>query len=482
MSEAAIPLTVAGLRHTFDQGVTRPENWRRAQLAALRRMLVDRAADFEGALRADLGKSGTEAQLTEIGFLVAEIDHALSHLGRWMRPVRVAAPLAVQPASARVVPEPLGVVLVIAPWNYPLMLALSPLIGALAAGNAAVVKPSELAPATSRAIALHLPDHLDRRAVAVVEGGVSETTTLLEQRVDHIFYTGGGRVGRIIARAAAEHLTPITLELGGKSPVYVDQSIVDGSIVGRGIVERGGARASLAEAAKRIAWAKFLNAGQTCVAPDYVLGTRETLDRLAPQLADAIHDLYGNAIQRNPDYGRIVNAAQFARLVSYLDDGEVVAGGAHDAAARYIEPTVLAGVTRDSAVMRDEIFGPILPLVEVEGIDDAIRFVTGRDKPLAAYVFSDDDAIRRRWETETSSGALTFGAPILHLTVPDLPFGGVGESGQGAYHGERSFRTFSHEKAVLSKPLAVDTLGPTIMPPFTPTKDRLVRRWLSKLM
>jgi aldehyde dehydrogenase (NAD+) len=468
MSGETITLVVEGLRHGFRQGITRPLAWRRAQLAGLRRMLTDRGADFEWALFSDLGKSGTEAQLTEIGFLVAEIDHALAHLACWAKPRRVSAPLAVQPAVARVVPEPLGVALIIAPWNYPLMLALSPLIGALAAGNAAVVKPSELAPATSRAIALHLPDHLDRRAVAVVEGGVDETTELLAQRFDHIFYTGGGRVGRIVARAAAEHLTPITLELGGKSPVYVDDTV------------------NLAEAAKRIAWAKFLNAGQTCVAPDYVLGTRDVLQRLAPRLADAVHDLYGSAVQRNPDYGRIVNDAQFSRLVSYLDaapgGGEIVAGGAHDAEARYIEPTVLAGVSRESAVMRDEIFGPILPLVEVGDLDDALGFVTGRDKPLAAYVFSDDPETRRRWENETSSGALTFGAPILHLTAPDLPFGGVGESGQGAYHGERSFLTFSHEKAVLSKPLAPDTLGPTIMPPFTPAKDRLVRRWLAKLM
>jgi len=463
MSEATIPLIVAGLRHAFEQGVTRPESWRRAQLSALRRFLVERGSELEAALLSDLGKSGTESQLTEIGFLVSEIDHALSGLGRWMRPRRVAAPLALQPATAKVVPEPLGVALIIAPWNYPLMLALSPLIGALAAGNAAIVKPSELAPATSRALALHLAATLDRRAVAVVEGGVPETTELLAERFDHIFYTGNGRVGRIVARAAAERLTPVTLELGGNSPCYVDGSV------------------DLARAAKRIAWAKFLNAGQTCVAPDYVLGTREVLARLAPRLADAIRDLYGSAVQRNPDYGRIVNDAQFSRLVSYLSDGEIVSGGAFDADSRFIEPTVLAGVPRDAAVMRDEIFGPILPLLEVSGLDDALGFVNGRDKPLAAYVFSDDELVRRRWQAETSSGALTFGAPVLHLTVPELPFGGVGASGVGAYHGERSFAVFSHEKAVLAKPLRVDTLSSTIMPPFTPGKDRLVRGWLGKL-
>lgn len=463
-SVARVPDVVAGLRYSFQRGITRPEAWRRAQLTRLRSLLVDRGPDFEAALAADLGKSGTEAQLTEIGFLVAEIDHALARLSRWMRARRAAVPLAVQPASAKVVPEPLGVVLVIAPWNYPLMLALSPVIGALVAGNAVVVKPSELAPATSAAIARLVSDTLDRRAVAVVEGGAPETTALLEERFDHIFYTGNGRVGRIVARAAAEHLTPVTLELGGKSPVYVDGTV------------------PVAETAKRIAWGKYMNAGQTCVAPDYVLAVPEVLDRLGPALRDAIHDLYGSAPARNPDYGRIVNDAHFERLAGYLGDGEILTGGGRDAGTRFIEPTVLAGVGRDSAVMRNEIFGPILPLVEVQGLDDALSFVAARDKPLAAYVFSNDDETRRRWEVETSSGALNFGVPVLHLVAPDLPFGGVGESGMGAYHGERSFRVFSHDKPVLSKPLVPDTLAATIMPPFTATKDGLIRRFLRRLL
>ncbi len=460
---AAIPTIVAGVRHGFGQGVTRSEQWRRRQLLGLRRMLTEREAEFERALFDDLGKSGIESQLTEIGFVVGEVDAALAQLPQWIKRRRVATPLALQPATSYVVPEPLGVALIISPWNYPLMLLLSPLVGALSAGNAVILKPSELAPATSRLIGMLVPDYLDRRAVAVVEGGVEPTTALLKERFDHIFYTGSGRVGRIIARAAAEHLTPVTLELGGKSPVFVDETV------------------PLADAAKRIVWAKFLNSGQTCVAPDYVLGSRAVLHALAPHLAAAIHELYGSSVQRNPDYGRIVNDAQFERLVGYLGDGEIVAGGGHDAADRFIEPTVLAGVSRDAAVMRDEIFGPILPLVEVEDLDDALGFVTGRDKPLAAYVFSHDRATRGRWEAETSSGALTYGAPVLHLTVQGLPFGGVGESGQGAYHGERSFLTFSHEKAVLSKPLQPDTLGPTVMPPYTAAKETLARRWLGKL-
>lgn len=463
MSDGAIPLIVAGVRHAVRQGVTKPEPWRRQQLSALRRMLCERGSDFETALQADLAKSGTEAQLTEIGFVVSEIDDALARLSRWIAPRRVRVPLPLQPATAKIVAEPLGLVLIIAPWNYPLMLALSPLVGALAAGNAAVVKPSELAPATSALLAQLVPEYLDRRAVAVVEGAVAETTELLAQRFDHIFFTGSGAVARIVSRAAAEHLTPVTLELGGKSPVYVDATV------------------DLAAAARRIAWAKFINTGQTCVAPDYVLGDRRTLAQLVPLLGEAIRHLYGTAIARNPDYGRIVNARQFERLVAYLADGDVAVGGGFDAAERFIEPTVLTGVAREAPVMRDEIFGPILPLVEVDDLDDAITFVSDREKPLAAYVFSDDPMVRDRWIAQTSSGALAFDAPMLHVGVPELPFGGVGASGHGAYHGERSFRLFSHEKAVFRKPLRPDTLGSTIMPPFTPRKDSLVRTWLRRL-
>lgn len=463
VAPGAIPELVTELRAGFRSGLTRPLAWRREQLAGIRRMLTDAEQTLEQALERDLGKSPVESQIAEIGFLVSEIDHTVANLDRWARSRRVGMPLALQPASARIRREPLGTVLVIAPWNYPLMLALSPAIGAIAAGNAVVIKPSELAPAVSHALATLVPLYLDRRAVAVVEGAVPETTELLEQRFDHIFYTGNGRVGRIVAAAAVQHLTPVTLELGGKSPAYVDASV------------------DLPAAAKRLAWAKFLNCGQTCVAPDYVLGDRATLDRLAPLLAEAVHELYGSAPQLNPDYGRIVTEAHLDRLIGYLGDGEIVVGGEVDRAERFLAPTVLTGVARDSGIMAEEIFGPILPLVEVANLDDAIEFVAGRDKPLSLYVFSDDRDTRTRWEAETSSGALTFNAPILHLTVPELPFGGVGESGTGSYHGERSFLTFSHEKAILSKPLTPDTLGPTIMPPFTERKEGIVRRLLGKL-
>ncbi|MBO1417983.1 aldehyde dehydrogenase family protein, partial [Streptomyces sp. FH025] len=339
--------TVTRLNATFATGRTKSLAWRKAQLRALRRLLVEQEAAFADALHTDLGKSPTEAHTTEIGFTINEIDHTLRHLDRWLRPRRVAVPLALQPARARTVREPLGTVLVIAPWNYPLQLALAPLVGAIAAGNCAVVKPSELAPATSALIAHWLPRTLDRQAVAVVEGGVPETTALLEQRFDHVFYTGNGAVGRIVMTAAARHLTPVTLELGGKSPAVVEPGT------------------DLATAARRIAWGKFMNAGQTCVAPDYVLAVGDTATELEAHLTAAIREMYGTEPVRSPDYGRIVNERHFDRLTALLADGRIVTGGDHDRATRYLAPTVLADVDPDAPVMREEIFGPVLPIIRV---------------------------------------------------------------------------------------------------------------------
>lgn len=454
--------TVEELRSAFDAGFTKPLTWRLAQLRALRRMLTERSAEFEDALLADLGKNPTESQIAELGFVVGEIDHALKHLRRWLRPKRVPVPGALMPARASTLLEPVGVVLVIAPWNYPVQLLLAPVVGALGAGNAVVLKPSELAPATSAAMARLIPEYLDRRAVAVVEGGVEETTDLLAQRFDHIFYTGNGRVGRIVAAAAVEHLTPVTLELGGKSPVYIDGTV------------------DIAAAARRIAWGKFMNAGQTCVAPDYVLAERGVVPRLTSALRDAVRELYGDDPAQSPDYGRIVDDRQFTRLTGMLGSGTTAMGGEHDAATRYLAPTVLVDVPADAPAMAQEIFGPILPVLPVDGLDDAIRFIRAGDKPLALYVFSSSATVRRRILTETSSGAVGFGIPAAHLAVAGLPFGGVGESGLGAYHGERSVRTFSHEKAVLSKPLAPDTMQ-LVYPPYTEGKDRFARGLLRRL-
>ncbi|WP_280346281.1 aldehyde dehydrogenase family protein [Nocardia neocaledoniensis] len=451
--------TVTRLNATFTTGHTKPVTWRKAQLRALRRMLVEQEDTFAAALHADLGKSATESYATEIGFTINEIDHTLRHLERWLRPRRVPVPLALQPARARTVREPLGTVLIIAPWNYPLQLALTPLIGAIAAGNTVVVKPSEVSPATSAALAYWLPRTLDPQAVAVVEGGVPETTALLEQRFDHIFYTGNGTVGRIVMTAAARHLTPVALELGGKSPAVVEPGT------------------DLARAARRIAWGKFMNAGQTCVAPDYVLAIGETATEIESHLITAIREMYGTDPAESPDYGRIVNERHHDRLTGLLADGRIVIGGDHDRPTRYLAPTVLADVDPDAPVMRAEIFGPVLPIVGVPDLDAAIAFITARDKPLALYAFTATARAKRRLTTETSSGALSFGAPNAHLAVPGLPFGGVGESGIGGYHGEHSIDTFSHNKAVLDKPLRADSFR-LAYPPFTTGKSRLLRRFL----
>ena len=457
-----VTAAVQRMRDGFDSGRSRPIAWRRDQLGALRRLLVENQGALQDALFSDLRKSPTESDLTEIGILVREIDHTLRHLGRWLRPRRVPVPLVLLPSTAQIVREPLGVVTVIAPWNYPVQLLLAPLIGAIAAGNTVVLKPSELAVATSTLIARLVPAYLDRDAVVVVEGGIPQTTELLAQRVDHIFYTGNGVVARIVLQAAALNLTPVTLELGGKSPVWVDGT------------------ADLASVARRIAWGRFANAGQTCVAPDYVLTTPAVAARLEPLLVSAIAALYGADPQTSPDYGRIVNKRQFDRLAGMLDQGRLVTGGAVDAAGLYIAPTVLADVDVTSPVMTDEIFGPILPIVTVPGLADAIEFIGARDKPLALYAFTRSRAAVRALLTRTSSGAVGLGAPMSHLMVPGLPFGGVGASGMGSYHGERSVALFSHDKSVLRTPAHPDVLG-LVAAPYARRRTRLVRRLVSTL-
>ncbi|MHA7269170.1 aldehyde dehydrogenase family protein [Arthrobacter sp. HLT1-20] len=460
-----IEVTVETARQLFNTGATKPLDWRLAQLTAMNQMLLDHKDDFTGALAADLGKHPAEAWLTEIGFLTAELAHTIKHLQGWLKPRKASVPLALQPATATTVLEPLGVVLVIAPWNYPIQLLLAPIIGALAAGNTVVAKPSEMAPASSAVLARWIPEYL-AGAVSIVEGGVPETTALLDQRFDHIFYTGNGRVGRIVMSAAAKNLTPVTLELGGKSPVYIDDTV------------------DMITAARRIAWGKFMNAGQTCVAPDYVLGTDAALAKLAKELPEAIEELYGAEPAHSLAYGRLINDGAFSRVAGLLasdlqeeSGSALVAGGSTDAATRYIAPTVVH-VDAEAALMEDEIFGPVLPLVTVESAQAAIEFINQRDKPLALYVFTEDAGVREAFTQQTSSGALNFGVPVAHLSVPGLPFGGVGESGMGGYHGQHSIDTFSHHKAILAKPLSPDTLG-LIYPPFGAIKKQIIKRFVA---
>ncbi len=451
MSNDAVNLA----RKAFETGEGLDLDTRLRRIDAVRRMLLEQTADFTAALAQDLRKHPDESWMTEIGFTCNEVQHTTKNLRKWLAPERASVPLSLLPATAKIVRDPLGVVLVIAPWNYPVQLSLVPVMAALAGGNTVVLKPSELAPATSAALARWIPEYLGE-AVQVVEGGVPETTELLKERFDHIFYTGNGQVGKVILRAAAEHLTPVTLELGGKSPVYVDDSV------------------DLTAAAQRIAWGKYLNAGQTCVAPDYVLASPETARKLAEVLPKVIKGLFEKDPRSSSDYGRIVNQRHFGRLTGLLEGAELVTGGDSEAGDLYLAPTVVRAKSTDP-VMQEEIFGPILPIVEVPDEAAALAFIKERDKPLALYVFSENKATRRNFMDNTSSGALCFGVPAAHLLVPGLPFGGVGPSGIGAYHGRDSIDVFTHRKAIFDKPLKPDTMK-LIYPPFNNLKHQVITK------
>lgn len=449
---------VSAMRTAYDERVTRPLAWRHEQLDALETMLRDHQDVFAAALATDLGKPPIEAWTTEIGFSLNDIDHQRDHLDEWAAPKKVRTPMLFQPGRSRIVPEPKGVVLIIAPWNYPLQLMIAPMAAAIAAGNAVVAKPSEMSPATSAAMVELCGRYLDPRAIRIVAGGVEASTALLEQRFDHIFFTGGTRVGKVVMRAAAEHLTPVTLELGGKSPAIV------------------AADADIGVTARRIAWGKFTNAGQTCIAPDYLLVDRAVRDRLVDEIASTITEFYGPDPQRSDDYGRIVNAGHHDRLAELLQDdrsGRHRVGGSTDAAARYIAPTVLVDPDPDAPIMQEEIFGPLLPVVAVDSVDDAIAFVNDRPKPLALYVFSSDDDTVDRVVERTSSGGVGINNTLLHIGPPDLPFGGVGPSGMGAYHGRTGFETFSHLRSVYDRSVRVDP--PVLYPPVTGLKERVIR-------
>ncbi|MFJ9150795.1 aldehyde dehydrogenase family protein [Streptomyces sp. NPDC102270] len=428
---------VGRLRTTFNTGVTRPLDWRVDQLQRLRALLVENEQELLDALWADLRKNAAEAKMQEIDFTVADIDEALANLESWLEPRPVEVPAHFGPTTtAYTTYDPLGVVLVIAPWNFPLHLLIDPIIGALAAGNTVVAKPSEMSVHTSAVASRLLRQYFDADVLTVVEGGAEETTALLAQRFDHIFYTGNGTVGRIVMAAAAKNLTPVTLELGGKSPVFVAPD------------------ADVDETAQRLVGAKFGNAGQQCIAPDYVLTDPATAAALVPALRAAIDAQFGTTPQTSAGFGRIINERHFDRLTRLLDSGQVAVGGRHDRDDLYIAPTVLTDLDPASPVMQEEIFGPILAVVEVEDLDAAIAFINERDKPLALYAFTTSEATKSRLVKETSSGGVAWGQPVMQLLMPGLPFGGVGESGMGRYHGRYSLETFSHLKAVADVPLS----------------------------
>ncbi len=451
---------VKRLRATFDRGRTRSIEWRVAQLDGLARMLTENEARFVEALRDDLGKPEIEAYAADVKTTYNEVVHLRKNLAAWAEPRKASVPMAAQPGKAWVQPEPLGVALVIAPWNYPVQLLVQPMAAALAAGNAVVGKPSELAPATSVALAELMPRYTAPDAVAVVEGGVDASTALLAERYDHIFFTGSTAVGRVVMKAAAEHLTPVTLELGGKSPVLVDDS------------------ADIAVAGRRIAWGKWLNAGQTCIAPDYALVTAERRDELVESLRVAFDQFAGSGpVADSPDFARIVNDRHVDRLTGLLADhgGVTAVGGSVDAASRFVEPTVVVDPDPTSPLMSEEIFGPILPLLTVDSMDDAVALVNSREKPLALYAFGDVEVARSLVDRTTSGGAC-INHVIVQLTAPELPFGGVGHSGIGRSHGRASFDAFSNLRAVMQKQPSPD---PSLMyPPYTKFRQKVVRTFL----
>lgn len=433
MPPGDIPALVKIQRQAFASGRTLPVATRRARLRRLQALLGEFEPRILEALSADLGKPPYEGYMSEVGIVRDELRFALKRAGAWARPRRVPTPLILLPGASRVIPEPRGVVLVIAPWNYPFQLALAPLVAALAAGNCVVLKPSELAPRTSALIAEMLATGFAPEEVAVAEGGREVSTALLGEAFDHIFFTGGSAVGRVVMRAAAEHLTPVTLELGGKSPCIVDAS------------------ADLPLAARRIVAGKFLNAGQTCIAPDYLLVHQRVRDELLMRLKSRLRESYGADPARSPDYGRIVNDAHFRRLTALLEDGRVIIGGDSDPAARYIAPTILTDLTWEDRVMQEEIFGPLLPVLTFEKLSEVIAAVNHRPKPLALYLFS-----RNRRETDEILRRIPFGGGCVNDTMLQaashyLPFGGVGASGMGRYHGQAGFDTFSNLKSVVHK-------------------------------
>ena len=464
MTEAATPLTSApdystmhaGLKATFESERTMSLAWRAEQLTALERMMVECEQELMDALKTDLGKHALEAWSTEISYVAGDAAYCRKNLEKWSKRRRVSTPVVGQPGKSWLQPEPLGVVLIIGAWNYPLQLTLAGLAAAIAAGNCAVVKPSELAPATSAVIARRVPEYLDDECIKIVEGSIPETSALLELPWDHILFTGGGNVGRIVMAAAAKHLTPVTLELGGKSPCVV---LPD---------------ADLLTTARRIAWGKFTNAGQTCIAPDYVLVDEATEKKLIPLIQQAVTEMFGEDPQVSTSYGRIVNDRHFERVAEFIGSGDVAVGGQTDPASRYIAPTVLTGVAPDSLVMQGEIFGPVLPVLRTENLEAAIRFIRANDKPLAAYLFTKDRAAEERFLEKVSCGSACINDAMMFMTVHELPFGGVGPSGMGNYSGEYGFKTFSHMKAVMRRGWWPDF--DLRYAPFTDKKFKLLRK------
>lgn len=455
LTEVEVSRITKTLRATFDSGRTRSAQWRSDQLNRLAQMMTDSETEIIDALSADLGRAPFESWLTDVAGTIAEARYAAKHVKRWMRRDRRMLELPQLPGRGWIEYEPYGTVLIIGTWNLPFLLTLGPAISALAAGNTVLIKPSEFAPRTSRLLAELVPRYLDHDAVAVAEGGRSTSELLLTHEFDRILFTGGAATGRKILAAAARHLTPVTLELGGKSPVILaDDCDVD-------------------VAASRVAWTKLINSGQVCVAPDYVLAHRDVAERFVDRLCDA----WVRQRADQPKGMRVLNIDQLERLGEYLIEtrGEIAFGGGLDPSSLTVEPTVILNPDPSEPLMTEEIFGPILPILTVDSLDDAINFVNARPKPLAAYLFSRSRAVRNRVVSEVSAGGMLINHVAFQASTTRLPFGGVGNSGMGAYHGRWGFQEFSHAKTVLTKPTRPD-LSKMLYPPYTDRAWKLARK------
>lgn len=424
---------VSRQREFWNTGATRSVEWRLTQLKKLEQALEEREEALCAALKADLGKAAYESWLSEIGMTLGELRFARKHLKKWAAVKRRPSAMPLFPASSRVVPQPYGTVLIMSPWNYPVQLTLVPLVSALAAGNCAVVKPSAYAPNVARVVAQLLGDIFPPEYVSVVQGGRAENAALLEQDFDYIFFTGSPAVGKTVMAAAAQHLTPVTLELGGKSPVIIAPD------------------ANISLAARRIAWGKFLNAGQTCVAPDHVYIPKNLRDAFVKELAGQIHQFYGADPLAGPDLPKIINEKHFNRVAGLMGSGKTAVGGRTDPETRRIDPTVLVDVAESDSVMQEEIFGPVLPVLTYDSLDDLIARQQKKARPLALYIFTGDRALEKRIVSALPSGGVCVNDTVIHLANPHVPFGGVGNSGMGACHGKTGFDTFTHYRTVVRR-------------------------------
>lgn len=449
-------------RAWFATGQSLDVEFRITQLKKLRSLIEKHEPDIVNALMQDLGKSAFESFATEIGMALNPIDNAIKNTARWARPKPVPTPLFHFVGSSRIHSDPYGVTLIISPWNYPFQLAVSPLSGAMAAGNTCIIKPSEVAPATSKVLADIINPNFDPGYLYVLEGGVDATTELLKEKFDYIFFTGGTAVGKVVYEAAARNLTPVTLELGGKSPCIVDKSI------------------NTTIAARRIVWGKLLNSGQTCVAPDYLYVHKDVKASFIEALKKEIVSFYGDTPTQNPEYGKIINRRHFDRLRSYLHSGKILHGGLADEQTLKIAPTIVDNPAPDSALLTEEIFGPILPVIDFADVREVIAHVNANPKPLALYIFSTDTDFQDALLTHTSSGGVSINDTVMHMTGEGMPFGGVGDSGIGGYHGQFSFDTFSHKKSVLKRTFWPD--APLRYPPYNKVSLKTLKFLLSKLL